>query len=238
MTNPRTLTFRNSGYFFLAILLVAILGFVPSYFPTLTGREVTFNVYTHFHATMMVLWLSLLITQPFLIKHGHREWHHRLGKVSYVLLPMVMIAALLLMHDRLHVASEEPLGVRFFIPFKDLIIIGPLYALAMIHRKNPAYHARFIVGSSFQLIEPGLVRLLLNLFPFPSPLIGALITWGTIDAMIVYLVVRDRHLAKGRWIFRLVLGMTLSVQVFLIAGGTQLPFFVRFTEWFFRLNLT
>jgi hypothetical protein len=71
----RTFTFRNAGYFFIGILAVAVLGFMPSYFPSATARRVDFSGYTHFHATVMVLWLALLITQPFLIKRGHAEWH-------------------------------------------------------------------------------------------------------------------------------------------------------------------
>lgn len=238
MPAPRTFTFHNAGYWFIGILVVALLGFVPSYFPNVSGRQVEFSVYTHLHATVMVLWLALLITQPFLIKHGHHAWHRRLGRISLGLLPLVLLAGLLLIHHRLGIVSDEPMGIRFFIAFKDLIIIGPLYALAMVWRKNAAYHARFMVGSSFQLLEPGLVRALFNCFPFPNPVHAAILTWLVIDGLLVFLIVKDRHLARGKWIFRLVLGMTLTVQVFLIAGGPTLPWFVRFTDWFAALNLT
>jgi hypothetical protein len=162
----------------------------------------------------------------------------RLGKLSYVLLPAVMAAAVLLTHHRLPAEPGTPIGIRVFIPFKDLLIIGPAYVLAMVYRGNPAYHARFIVASTFQLIEPGLVRLLFNSIPFPDPLFAAVLTWLIIDCIILILVVKDRHLPRGKWIFRLVLGMTLFVQLFLLAGGPTTQPFTRFAEWFGALNLT
>ena len=232
--------FDNAGYFFIGILIVAVFGFVPSYFPSFSGNEVEFTFYTHFHAVNMVLWLGVLIAQPFLIRHGLNHWHQTLGRISYVQVPLWMLSSLLLIHSRLGTSDLLPVAAHFWIAFKDLVVIGPTYGLAIYYRRNTAYHARFMVGTSFQLLEPGLTRALINFLPLPSPVIALVATHLLIDSSLIYLAVKDRKLRRGRWIFRLVLGMTLSIQLFayFLVGGPELPWFVGAVEWFSRLNLT
>lgn len=236
--SPRALTFRNAGYFFLGILVVALLGFTPAYVPGALDRPVQFSVYTHVHASLMTIWLALLISQPFLIKQRRLALHRTLGKLSYVVFPAVMIASVLLIHHRLPTEPGAPIGHAFLIPFKDLLIIGPAYLLAIVHRKTPAYHARLIVASTFQLIEPGLVRALLNFLPITNAMHAVAFTWLVIDAGIVFLIWKDRDLRRGRWIFRLLLAVTLVEQAFLLAGGPELPAVTRVAEGFAALDLT
>ena len=225
--------FDNAGYFVIGIFIVALFGFVPSYLPS---SEIEFTFYTHLHAVNMVLWLCVLIAQPFLIRRRLNRWHRTLGKVSYVQVPLLMLSSLLLIHYRI-AASDPPTPDQFWIPFKDLIMIGTTYGLAIYYRRNAAYHARFMVGSCFQLLEPGLGRVVRNFLPFPSLLIP---TYLVNDAILIYLIVKDRKLPRGKWIFRLVLGMTLSVQLvaLYLTGNPELPWFSSFLDWFSKLPLT
>lgn len=47
----------------------------------------------------MALWLIMLIAQPFLIKYKKLSWHRVLGKASYVLVPLILITAFLLIRN-------------------------------------------------------------------------------------------------------------------------------------------
>lgn len=228
--------FDNAGYFVIGVFIVSVFGFVPSYFPGYSPREVEFTFYTHFHAVNMVLWLCVLTAQPFLIRHRLNRWHRMLGKVSYVQVPLLLLSTLLLIHDRIS-TSESPTPYQFWVPFKDLVTIGTTYGLAIYYRRNAAYHARFMVGTCFMLVEPGLARAILNFIPFLSPLHS---TYLLIDSTLLYLVVKDRKLSKGTWIFRLVFGMTLSVHMIALylRGNPELPWFTNFVHWFSKLPLT
>ncbi len=42
----------------------------------------------------MLAWFGMLITQPFLIRAGRRTQHRALGKVSYVLVPLIALATI------------------------------------------------------------------------------------------------------------------------------------------------
>lgn len=202
----RRVPFDNAGFFVLGIFIVALFGFVPSYFPSFSGREVEFTFYTHLHALNMVLWLCVLIAQPFLIRHRLNRWHRTLGRISYVQVPLLMVSSLLLIHSRLAAADGPPKLNQFWVQFKDLVVIGTTYGLAIYYRRNAAYHARFVVGSCFQLLEPGLARALIVFSPLPSPVAALIATYLVIDGCLIYLVVkrleaveRQMDLPAGAW---------------------------------------
>ena len=140
-----------------------------------------------------------------------------------------MLSSLLLIHSRLAAADGPPRLNQFWVTFKDLVVIGTTYGLAIYYRRNAAYHARFVVGSCFQLLEPGLARALIVFSPLPSPVAALIATYLVIDGSLIYLVVKDWKRSRGKWIFRLVLGMTLFVQlvVILLRGDPELPWFAQ-----------
>ena len=76
--------FENSGYYFIGVLVLVILGFWPSYFAKFIDRTADFTLYFHFHAVTATLWLALLIVQPILIQKKKLQLHRLLGKTSYV----------------------------------------------------------------------------------------------------------------------------------------------------------
>lgn len=238
MLSYKRLRFDNAGYFFFGIFLIACVGFFPTYLVKLPQEEVSFNFYTHFHAGMMILWLGILITQPFLIRTKRNKWHKLLGKFTYAFFPLLIISMLLLMHSKLNSLTDPIDGNQLWIPLKDLVVIVPCFCLAIYYRKNPLFHARFIIGSSIQLIEPGLARALIGVFPSADPMIMYGIALLIVYSILITLIVKDRKSKKGRWIFPLVLGMVFSVHLFLFVGGPELDIFRSFMDWFIALPLT
>src|SRR5215813_8088804 len=83
--------YNNLGYWFLFLLIALIpLGFYKSYFSVLLQPKPSI---IHIHFTFMSLWIVTLITQPFLIKYKKFALHRVIGKISYVLVPCLLIAA-------------------------------------------------------------------------------------------------------------------------------------------------
>jgi hypothetical protein len=70
--------------------VLVFAGFYTSYFSVFLEAKPSI---IHIHFTLMVLWIAMLITQPFLIKYKKLTIHRTLGKISYVLVPLVLISA-------------------------------------------------------------------------------------------------------------------------------------------------
>lgn len=74
--------FDNAGFYFLGLPIIAFAGFGVPYFTQLLPGGNAFGFYTHYHAFAVLLWMVILIIQPFLIRQGKRAWHRMIGHSS------------------------------------------------------------------------------------------------------------------------------------------------------------
>lgn len=233
----RPATFRTSGYYFLGLLVVAIVAFWPSYF----GRElVRIDSYTHFHVAMMLLWFGLLIAQPFLIRRGMLPVHRRLGSVSYLLAPVIVVSGLLLSHSRLNrldAAEFRDFGHFFFLAVQATLLFAATWSLAMIFRRKAALHARFMVGTALTLIDPVVARLLGRFPPVETEHYYQIVGFGLTDILLLILILADRRSGKGRAAFPAMLAMFAALHMFWFTGA-QSGWWLRFVTWFRDLPLT
>ena len=226
--------FDLSGYYFLGLVVLIILGFWPSYFSKFFSGTNDYKFYFHFHATMMLLWLTALIAQPILIRKKKLPLHRLIGKISYFLFPLVIIAVLLLAHSRRTVNSDD-LGISLLVPFKDIIIMVIAYGIAIRHRRNIDLHARGMVVTGIVFIEPALSRLLAHVIG-PS-LTSYLVTIGIIYALLIGLIIREWRQKRGRWVFPLVLGLYIIMHAILVFD-VQIAPWNAFARWFETLPIT
>jgi glucan phosphoethanolaminetransferase (alkaline phosphatase superfamily) len=159
-------SYRYLPYFFIAFFVLVIYCFYQSYFghfPDFQGVispignvPITITSVTHFHATMLVLWMLMLIVQPILIIRKQIKWHRILGKTSYVLMGLMVISIIL-------IVSQEQLREKnlpvFTANLFDPVVFVVFYGLAIYYRKQPAYHSRFMIMSVLPFINPALARL-------------------------------------------------------------------------------
>lgn len=167
--------YHNLGYWFLLFILLAFAGFYTTYFVIILEPM---PALIHVHFVLMTLWVFMLIAQPFLIKFKKLSWHRLLGKVSYVLVPLVLITAFLLIRhgyyrdiDELHKeaikglkhyneaeilkkAAKEPIALIYFIWFVLF------YILAIKHRHKSPKHARYMLATALTLTGPTVDRIL------------------------------------------------------------------------------
>ena len=166
--------YKNSHYLFIAVLLMAIAGFWKTYF----GKIPTFDGVSglmHFHAVMVLTWLGILIVQPMLILNKKVEMHRLVGKMSYIVVPILLISIILLMRlsfIKNTLPANPDIDLRL-VGVADLTFFIPCYLLAIYFRKNTKYHARFMVMTVLPFINPALGRL--NL---PGPLLAIIIMLG------------------------------------------------------------
>lgn len=236
--SKRALPFDTSGYYFLALFALAIAGFWPSYFAKFFDGTADFTFYFHFHAFFAVLWIIMLIAQPLLIRQKKFELHRKIGKLSYIVVPLIFVSIILLAHSTLR-GPKENVGLELWVPFKDLLIFAVGYGIAIKYRQTMAIHARGMIVAGIVLIEPALVRLILYVF-FPDAGFapqGYIGTIVTVYALLIGLIVYERKQKVGRWVFPLTLGLYLFVHSVLIFQ-IRVPGWQAFAAWFADLPLT
>ena len=236
-TKKRTLQFRYTGYFFIGLLVLAFLGFWPTYFSKFFDGTADFNFYFHFHAVLAVIWIICLIVQPLLVYRKKLDLHRLIGKFSYILVPLIYISIILLAHSRIDPGAPDRY-INLWFPFKDLIIFAAGYGIAIRYRKQMAIHARGMIVAGIVLIEPALVRFISYVF-FPGEFNPAayLLTIGLVYALFITLIIRDRKEKKGRWVFPLALLLYLLVHAIIIFQIRLGPW-EAFVDWFATLPIT
>ena len=107
----------------LLILGIVVTGFGKSYFLAGMMRAKLPNALVHVHGAVFVLWISLVFTQPWLIAAHKVEWHMKLGVLSLVLLPSMLILGILTLFDFIRRAQPEE--------GPELLLVGDLEILIL-----------------------------------------------------------------------------------------------------------
>lgn len=82
--------YKNISFFFAAIASIVFIGFFWSYF---SFNPFFNNILTviHIYVILMTTWFIFLIIQPLLIRKNLMKFHRIIGKVSYVLVPLIIL---------------------------------------------------------------------------------------------------------------------------------------------------
>ena len=147
--------------FFSLVTIVSLAGFYGSYwnkFPRL-GE---FQNLIHIHFLAFTCWL-LLIIQPVLIIKKKFKLHRQLGRLSYLLAPILVLTIILLSKEKFireFSESESSAMMTAFIAFVDISSFSTFYLIAMFKKSNVRWHVAFIIAATLIVLNPGLSRLL------------------------------------------------------------------------------
>ena len=232
----RPLDPARSGPYFAGLLLIALISFWPSYLSQLGAQ----TAYTHLHASLATLWILMLIAQPMLIRANRRDWHRTLGKVSYLLAPVLIVSVILLASSRIKSVPAEAFPIRSYILYLQaslIVVFAFCYAAAIWTRREMAVHARFMICTAFTLIDPVLIRLAFWIGPNPTWNYQWL-TFGVTDLVILTLIFLERDARRGRWVFPTMLVVLVLSQLPAVLQWTGAPIWQAFAHWFAALPLT
>ncbi len=146
----------------IAVIILSLAGFFPSYighFPQYSN----FKWAIHIHFIAFCCWFALIVIQPILIRKREFELHKKLGRFSYVLLPILVITILLLRLGKLEEELKESIEMasfNTFLTFADIISLSGYYLIAVLNSKNLRWHVAFILATTLVAFNPGLARLL------------------------------------------------------------------------------
>ena len=223
--------------------MAMVVAFWPSYFSRLADQP---SVHSHAHGLAMTAWLALLIAQASLMRAGNRALHRRLGLLSYLLVPVIVVVTLRFVHYTVREVPELGDYGLFFLALVvwTLVTFVTLFALAMLYRKQPAVHARFMVSTLFPLFPPVTDRLIARFMPSIidwMPRIGGaeiLQVAGFViaDTILVGLALWDWQ-KNSRRVFVVALAIVVAGQA-VIMNAHRVGLWQAFGPWFVRLPLS
>lgn len=213
----------------LLLLAVSVLGFWKPYFSRLTAAQGM----AHLHVLMMLTWIGMLVAQPMLIRARRLTWHRRVGKASYVVVPLMIVSALVLAQLRLQAAPPQMLPFQQFILYLGMsasVMFVVIWGLGIRYRRDTALHARFMVATALTLIDPSLARVMIFWVPAVPPPLYQWISFGVVYAVLLLLIALD-PLPRGRKAFMGVLALFIGLHAsIMLVPGTAA--WQRFATWY------
>ena len=146
----------SAGVFVLTAGVVAAsaVGFYAPYLSRLPRFEGS-GWQVHLHFLTVCAWLGMLCVQAWLGRARRYAAHGRLGRWSYLLVPLVVLS-FVLVTDFGQRRQKQPdlVGAAFFGGSLYLAC----YLLAMISRRNRSYHSRYMMLTAVALMNAPLGR--------------------------------------------------------------------------------
>jgi hypothetical protein len=222
------------------IYLFVQLGFFKTYmiyFPGFDG----FKLLHHIHGMLMSGWMLLLIVQPLLIRAGKYKTHRLLGKLSYILAPLVVTSMFLIVrfsyHKLLLTMPEKQIIPFTALNIPQLFTFSLFYLLAIIHirKGNTAKHMRYMIGTALIMIPAGLGRILINYFKIDFDVaifVSLCLQVSLAVAFLLYDVIK-----KNDYIPNLIIASSFIVSTVIYMEGysdTYMAFGTFFAHTFFR----
>lgn len=192
------------------MLLVPLtfLGFYKTYFIQFPDFEDNITGYIHVHAFIASLWILMLIVQPILILNKKNHLHKRLGKLSYIVFPLLILSFIPQMIKIIN--SGDPQNI--FFPLADCISLVLFYTLAINYRRNQAKHMRFMIGTAIVFLGPTIGRIGPNILDLSYTLTQNL-QYTIIYLILVGLIFWDRKNDKNPQPYLLILGSWIIHQI-------------------------
>lgn len=242
--NLDKIIFRNAALVFGIFCAFAVWAFWPSYFSNPFRR---LPIQLHVHGILMTIWLTMLVTQPVLIRLKKKAAHRLIGKSTYFLVPLILISGVNISHSNM--VQSEPQTDYYYLQFGhmyiSLVVFAIFYGLAVKHRKDPMVHARYMICTIFPIFTPVFSRIIgrhfdsaLTLLPDlgGNPLIQ-IIGFAMADLLLVCFALLDWRYCRRLNVFPVALGVLLAYHMsdFVLY---RFDLWRSFVDWVVRLPLS
>jgi hypothetical protein len=227
---------NNSFYFFLLIPAFAVWGFWQTYFVQIIRPISSLD---HVHGLAMFGWCFMLIAQSFLIRKNKRDLHRAIGKLSYALVPVIVISTIMLANFQLN-ARGLTLEGKYVLMLQLTILIqfAVFYSLAIKNRKRADVHARYMVCTALPLLDPIFARVLMfNFLGAEYASNAQLYTFALTDLILVALVAWDWKSSNRKDVFLPMLFVLVALQL-PVFFGVMTPAWQAFSGWYLQLPLS
>ena len=214
--------YRNLGFVLLALVPIFIAGFWVPYLSQIPAFDAATTPPVHIHAVLLFSWIVLMIAQPLAIRFGAYPLHRLLGKVSYVLMALIVPFSLAMIvkeyrENILEGASPHGALQAEFLSSAQLTLTIAMYVLAVfrIYQRDVSAHMRYMISIAIFLLPAGLSRTLGYWFNV-GQVTSQTISLGVIELCFAMLIAFDlrRHLKPRPYLWAWVAYTTLALLWF------------------------
>jgi hypothetical protein len=222
MNQPKTIQSINTKAIIVGMVLLFIalqIGFHPTYIQYFPAFK-KFTWLHHIHGALMASWMILLVVQPILIHKGKYAAHRFIGKLSYIIAPLMIVSMYLILRFTYHkhildssmdaeMSNQAPIIMQ-------LVSFTVLYGLAIFYRKRPFYHLRFMIGTALLLMIPIVGRIFFEYF--------AAEVWYDLYVSVgiaFFLTIYDAHKKKDWKPFAIVTAVLFSILIVYLARYSE-----------------
>ena len=148
---------------------LSVFAFHPGYFAI---DKRTLPWYVHAHTALMILWMGLQVMQAYAILKKNYRQHRAIGKGSYVVMPVLIVLAAVMMQygfDRA-ISSYDSTSITkaqinetlasMALPFYYFAGLVLFYPLAIVYMKKPFMHGQYMIAAMLMLTGPVFDRIL------------------------------------------------------------------------------
>jgi len=228
---------QQSYFYFIGFFVLVVAAFWMTYITRIFEQP---NYRMHLHGAALTLWCLMLISQAYLIRTKNNGLHKRIGKLSYILVPLILFTTLDLFLYRF---SDAPkLNTLDYhsaaLVLNALIAFIIFYGLAIFYRKKSGLHARYMVSTVFPFVTPATDRIIHIYFPSVVPQFYAIEGTPMVpiagflmaDLILVGLIIWDWRSHKRLNVFPFVF-LIMLIYHYSVLNFHKFQFWRSFTEW-------
>ena len=207
VSKPRAVT-RDRSFLWLAILslLIAVVGFTPTYWAQLPAGTTNASPLIHLHALAFTAWPLLLVSQALRIERGklrnHRFWGIAGISLATIMLIVGIATAVVAMQARLANGEGDAARAFLIVPITGVGVFYLYFMAAALNFTRPDWHKRFVIVATSSVLQAAVARFVFfakhgigpgvrpssfPVVPVTAPLVGSLL----LDLLVVFGMVID-----------------------------------------------
>jgi hypothetical protein len=228
----KTVTRQRERLFYsgmaIAILIVVVAGFAPTYFLRPLFTTAPLPRVLHVHGVVFTAWLVLYVAQSLLVAANRTRVHRRLGMAGAWLAGVMVVVGTYTALVRAKAGAAPP-GVDplafLAVPLFDMLVFSTLVATGISLRRRPDVHKRLMLMAMVSILSAAFARL---------PGVGALGPpgfFGLTDSFVALCVVYDLaalgRVHRATWSSGLFVVISQPLRLMLSAT----PAWLAFAKW-------
>ena len=152
-------------YLFASLLIAAIVvwGFSHTIDQSLFHASPPRPLLLWFHGAAFSSWVLFFIFQSALVRTRHVRWHRFFGwfgaALAAVMVVLGFIIAVIMARFDWYTLHEPGTDIFLSVPWGDMVLFGPLVALAILWRRKPEFHRRLIFVATCCLLDAAFGRI-------------------------------------------------------------------------------
>ena len=213
---------------------VAVVGFTPTYWAPLIAGRLNLHPAIHVHAVLFFTWVVFLALQTMLVYRGRTRWHREAGLFGIALAALMVfsgvLAAIVSLRAGLRGPRPDVARTTVALSLSGMVVFTTFIAAGIASIRRPEWHRRLMLLASFELLQPGVGRLVRRL-PGLAPSTSIVIATALVDVVLLLIILADRR-STGRvhTAWRMGAAFLLIVQGLSIAS-LHTALWIAFTNW-------